>query len=116
MHGLVYYHQNTEEVFKEFPKTKDAKTLIQHQQFFLECIILIIVDDINVKVISITCIVFFCDLMDGLGSTFSPTNTICMLMDSNKYSNNTVMKECVLDIVFLNDVSLESAISFLIVS
>ncbi len=63
IHGLVYYHQNTKEVFKEFPKTKDAKTLKYHQQFFLECIVVIIVDDINVKVMSITCIGFirWCD-------------------------------------------------------
>ncbi len=85
IHGLVYFHQNTKEVFKEFPKTEDAKTLKQHQRFFLECIILIIVDDINVKVISITSIVFFGDLMDGLGSSFSPTNTACMLTASNKF-------------------------------
>jgi hypothetical protein len=84
IHGLVYFHQNTKEVFKEFPKTEDAKTLKQHQRFFLECIILIIVDDINVKVISIKCIVFFGDLMDGLGSSFSPTNTACMLRASFK--------------------------------
>jgi hypothetical protein len=58
IHGLVYFHQNTKEVFKEFPKTKDEKTLKQHQGFFLECIVLIIVDDINVKVISIMCIGF----------------------------------------------------------
>jgi hypothetical protein len=45
MHGLVYFHQNTKEVFKEFPKTKHAISLKQHQQFFLECIVLIIVDD-----------------------------------------------------------------------
>jgi hypothetical protein len=44
--------------FKEFPKTKDAISLKHHHQFFLECIILIIIDDINVKVISITCIGF----------------------------------------------------------
>jgi hypothetical protein len=31
IHGLVYFHQNTNEVFKEFPKTKDAKTLKHHQ-------------------------------------------------------------------------------------
>ncbi len=63
IHGLVYFLQNTKEVFKVFPKTKDAKTLKQHQRFFLECIKLIIVDDINVKVISITCIGFilWCD-------------------------------------------------------
>jgi hypothetical protein len=73
--------------FKEFPKNEDAKTLKQHQQFFLECIILVIVDDINVKVISITCIVFFGDLMDGLWSTFSPTNTACIMTASNKSSN-----------------------------
>ncbi len=49
--------------FKEFPKTKDAKTLKHHQRFFLDCIVLIIVDDINVKVISITCIgfIWLCD-------------------------------------------------------
>ena len=58
IHGLVYF-QNTKQFFKEFPKTKDAISLKQHQQFFLECIILIIVDDINVKVISIRCIGFF---------------------------------------------------------
>jgi hypothetical protein len=52
--NIVYFHQNTKEVFKEFPKTKDAKTLKQHQRFFLGCIVVIIIDDINVKVISIT--------------------------------------------------------------
>jgi hypothetical protein len=56
IHGLVYFHQNTKEVFKEFQKIKDAKTLKHHQRFLLDCIVLIIVDDINVKVISITCI------------------------------------------------------------
>ncbi len=63
IHCLVYFHQNTNKVFKEFPKTKDAKTLKQHQQFFLECIVIIIVEDINVEVISITCIGFiqWCD-------------------------------------------------------
>ncbi len=59
---------------------------------------------------------FFGDLMDGLGFTFSPANTACMLMASNKSSNNTVMEESVLDIVLLNDVSLELAISFLTAS
>jgi hypothetical protein len=34
IHGLVYFHQNTKEAFKEFPKIKDAKTLKQHQGFF----------------------------------------------------------------------------------
>jgi hypothetical protein len=58
IHGLVYFHQKTKEIFKEFPKTKDAKTLKRHQGFCLDCIVLIIVDDINVKVISITCIGF----------------------------------------------------------
>ncbi len=63
IHGLVYFHQNTKEVFQEFPKTKDAKTLKHHQWFFLNCIVLIIVDDINVKVISIAGIGFiqWCD-------------------------------------------------------
>ncbi len=63
IHGLVYFHQNTKQVFKEVPKTKDAISLKQHQQLFLECIILITVDDINVKVISITCIslIQWCD-------------------------------------------------------
>ncbi len=58
-------------------------------------------------------LVLFSDVMDGLGSSYSPTNTACMLMASNKSSNNTVMKESVLDIVSLKDVSLEFSISFL---
>jgi hypothetical protein len=58
IHGLVYFHENTKEVFKEFSKTKNAKTLKQHQRFFLDCIVVIIVDYVNVKVISITCIGF----------------------------------------------------------
>jgi hypothetical protein len=43
--------------FLEFPVTKDAKTLKQQQQFFLECIDLLS-EDVNVKVMSITCIGF----------------------------------------------------------
>jgi hypothetical protein len=39
-----------------------------------------------------------------------------MLMASNKSSNNTVMRERVLDVVLLNDVSLEFAISTLTAS
>ncbi len=61
-------------------------------------------------------LVLFGDVMDGLGSSFSPTNTACMLTASNKSSNYTVMKESVLDIVLLNDVSLEFAILFLTAS
>jgi hypothetical protein len=37
--------------------------------------------------------------MDGLGSSFSPTNTACMLIASNKSSNKTVMKKSVLDVL-----------------
>ncbi len=61
-------------------------------------------------------LVLFRDMMDGLGSSFSQTNTACMLTASNKSSNNTVMKESVLDIVLMNDASLEFAISFLTAS
>jgi hypothetical protein len=61
-------------------------------------------------------LVLFVDVMDGLGSSFSPTITACMLTASNKSSNNTVMKKSVLYIVLLNDVSLEFAISFLTAS
>ncbi len=61
-------------------------------------------------------LVLFGDVMDGLGSSFSPTNTTCMLTASNKSLNNTAMKESVLDIVLLNDVSLEFAKSFLTAS
>jgi hypothetical protein len=45
IHGLVYFHQNTKQIFVEFPETKDTNTLKQQQQFFLECIDLIIIDD-----------------------------------------------------------------------
>jgi hypothetical protein len=99
--------------FEEFTETKDVISLKQYQQFFLECVVLIIVDDVNVKVISITCIHLFSIVMDGLGSSFSPQISLCMLMASNKSSHNTVMRERVLDIVLVNDVSLEFAISTL---
>jgi hypothetical protein len=55
IYGLVHYHQNTKQIFVEFPVTKDTKILKQHQGFFLECIDLTS-EDINVKVLSITCI------------------------------------------------------------
>jgi hypothetical protein len=64
IHGLVYFHQNTKQFYVEFPETKDAITLKQHQQFFLECIDLIS-DDVIVKVISITCIGLYSNEMDG---------------------------------------------------
>ncbi len=54
-YGLVHFHQNTKQIFVEFPVTKDTKTLKQHQQFFLECIDLIS-EDVNVKAMPITCI------------------------------------------------------------
>ncbi len=57
IYGLVHYHQNTKQIFVEFPVTKDTKTLKQHQQLFLECIDFIS-EDVNVKVMSITCIGF----------------------------------------------------------
>jgi hypothetical protein len=57
-HGLVYFHQNTKQFFLEFPETKDAIALKQHQRFFLECIDLISDDVRNLKVISIKCIGF----------------------------------------------------------
>jgi hypothetical protein len=31
MYGLVHYHQNTKQIFAEFPATKDTKTLKQQQ-------------------------------------------------------------------------------------
>jgi hypothetical protein len=61
-------------------------------------------------------LVLFIDVMDGLGSSFSPHNTTCMLIASNRSSNNTVMRESALDIVLLNYVSLEFPISFLTAS
>jgi hypothetical protein len=64
IYGLVYFHQNTKQFFVEFTGTKDALSLKQHQQFFFECIVLIIVDDVNIKVISITYIDFI-QLCDG---------------------------------------------------
>ncbi len=57
IYGLVHYHQNTMQICVEFPVTKDTKTLKQQQQLFLECIDLIS-EEVNVKVMSITCIGF----------------------------------------------------------
>jgi hypothetical protein len=31
IYGLVHYHQNTKQIFPEFPVTKDTKTLKQHK-------------------------------------------------------------------------------------
>jgi hypothetical protein len=53
MYGLVHYHQNTKQIFVEFPVTKDTKPLKQHHQFFLECIDLIS-EDVNVNRITAT--------------------------------------------------------------
>jgi hypothetical protein len=53
MYGLVHYHQNTKQFFVGFLVTKDAKTLKQHQRFFLECIDFIS-EDVNVKVNCVT--------------------------------------------------------------
>ncbi len=103
IYGLVHYHQNTKQIFVSFPVTKDTKTLKQHQQFFLECIGLIS-EDVNVKDISITCIGFrFSNEVDGSNLTFSPLNSLCKVMASNKSSNNTVMRESVLVNVWWND-------------
>ena len=61
-------------------------------------------------------LVLFNDVMDGFGSSFSPHFSACMLTASNKFSNNTVMRESVVDIVLLIYVSLEFAESFLTAS
>jgi hypothetical protein len=111
IYGLVHFHQNTKQFFVEFPVTKDAISLIQHQQFFLECINLILQKLFLVKSHPSNVSVLFSYEMDGLGSIFLPQNSLCMVMASNKFSNNTVMREKVLVIVLLNDESLEFAIS-----
>ncbi len=51
--------------------------------------------------------VLFTNEFDGSNLTFSPLKSLCKLMASNKSSNNTVMRENVLDIVWWNDNSLE---------
>ncbi len=45
IHGRVYIHQNTMQIFVEFPETKDTITLKQQQRFFLEYIDPIIIND-----------------------------------------------------------------------
>jgi hypothetical protein len=47
IYDLFHFHQNTKQFFVEIPVTKDAKTLKQHKQFFLECIDLIS-EDVNI--------------------------------------------------------------------
>ncbi len=34
IHGLVHYHQNTKQIFVEFPVTKDTKTLNNNNDSF----------------------------------------------------------------------------------
>jgi hypothetical protein len=64
----------------------------------------------------VSVLILFSDVMDGFGSSFSPHYSACMLTASNESSNNTVMREKVVDFVLLNDVSLEFAKSFLTAS
>ncbi len=68
---FVYFRQNTKEVFKEFLKTTDAKTLKQHQRFFLECIYLSLLMVSMLKSYPSHVLVLFSDVMDGFGSSFS---------------------------------------------
>ncbi len=49
IHGLVYFHLNTRYFFVEFTGIKDAISLKQHQRFYLECIVLIIVNSLTAK-------------------------------------------------------------------
>ncbi len=116
IHGLVYFHQNTKQFFVEFVETNNAITLKQHQQFFLECIVLIIVDDVNVKVISITWISFIQWCEGWFRVLFFTTEFLVYVDGFKQISHNTVMRERVLDIVLLNDVSLEFTISTLTAS
>ncbi len=109
IHGLVYFHQITKQILVEFSLTKDAISLKPHQWFFLEWIELIprkVYDKVN----QFNVLVLFSNEMDGWGSSFSPQKSLCIVMASNKSSNNTVMRDRVLVIVWLNDESLEFAI------
>jgi hypothetical protein len=108
--------KKAKEVFKEFPKTKDAKTFKQHQHSFWSALYSYSLMILMLKSCQSHVLVLFSDVMDGFGSSFSPHFSACMLMASNKSSNNTVMRESVLAIVLLNDVSLEFAKSFLTAS
>jgi hypothetical protein len=115
IHGLVYLYQNTKHFFVEFPETKDATTLKQHQQFFWSALTSSVMMSM-LKSYPSHVLVLFSNEMDGLWSTYSRQKSLCMVMAFNKSSNNTVMRERMLNIVFLNDVFLESAISTLTAS
>ncbi len=69
-----------------------------------------------VKTYSFNGSVLFSYEMDGLGSICIPQKSLCMVMASNKSSNNTVMRDRVLVIVLLNDESLEFSVSILTAS
>ncbi len=114
MYGLVHYHQNTKQIFPYFPVTKDTKTLKQHQQFFLELTSSVTMS--MLKLCSLHVLVWFSNEVYVSNLIFLPLNSLCKVIASNKSSNNTVIRKRVLDIVFLNDVSLEFFISTLTAS
>jgi hypothetical protein len=114
MYGLVHY-QHTKHFFLGIPVTKDTKTLKQYQRFFLECIDLIS-EDVNVKDYPSHVSVLFSNEVNGSNLTFSLLNSLCKGMVSNKSSNNTVMRESVLIIVWWNDIFLEFSTSTLTTS
>ncbi len=87
--------------FKRIPeKPKMQKPSNNINDSFLDCIIVIIVKNINVKVISITCIGFI-QWCDGWFWVFFFTTFFRLYVDGikNKSSNNKVMRERVVDIV-----------------
>ncbi len=94
IHGLVYFRQNTKEVFKEFPKTKDAKIPQTTSTIFLSALYSSSLMILMLKSYPAHVLVLFNDVMDAFGSSFSPHFSACMLTASNKSLNNTVTREC----------------------
>jgi hypothetical protein len=115
MYGLVHFHQNTNHFLVEFPATKDTKASNNINNSFWSALVSSVILPMSNSYQSYV-LVLFSNMMDGSGTSFLPLESLCKLMASNKSSNNTVMRESVLVIVFLNGLSMELAISILTAS
>ncbi len=99
IYGLFYHHQNTKHIFVEFPVTKDKKTSNNTNNSFWSAL----TSSVKMSMLK-SCpshvLVLFSNEVDGSNLTFSPLKSHCKVMASNKSSNNTVMRESVLVILW----------------
>ncbi len=106
IYGLVHFHQNTKQIFVEFPVTKDTKPS-NNTNYSSWSALTSSVKTSMLKSYPSHVLVLISNEVDGSNLTFSPLKSLCKLMGSHKSPNNTVMRDSVLVIVWWNDDTLE---------